>query len=238
MLESSRAPDAAVRADLVDFVDLGPEDGWVTSWHALGFTSYFEFVENTKIPVVLADVEASSQPLKARGLAVTPIAALDLNSLAARVLANCIPEIELGGDGSTSFASRICAIRNSTQNERVHFKSFVSLLAIAATALQSPEEKSRYLEELTGDYVAVWEAYRSKLSEVARRLNAPLRFASILQNVVTLNFVGAAEKILRSENKGILARQEQRSLGFLRKVAEVNDAWLTQNGRRPWDWAS
>jgi hypothetical protein len=223
VLERRGAPDAGLRSD---FVDGSSGGGWYTSLHALGFSSFFEYLAKTRATVVLSKEELASTLITARARVNAPSEATVLSSVAARLLAECIPTLGIAAQSPREFVRKICDIRSRTRSDRLHFKAFIFLLAGSLTAPLTPNERAEQVEQLIRDYTSVWSTYRTKLAEVARELDTPLRFASIIRDVVTLDFLGASEEIIGFGSKSVVSVQEQRSLAFTKSVSELNDYWL------------
>lgn len=210
-------PGESLKSDLV-------ESGMFGTHFAVGFTEFFRFLRETRVPVVLSPSELCAN-LGANRIDSAAIAIPSLlGSLSSRLLAECIPTIGVG-NGPDGFSRRIGAIREGVKDERVHFKAFVKILSSTIADQLTAEDKRLQIEILVRDYKSVWEAYRSKLSEVSRRLETPLRFVSIIRSIVTLDFLTAARDALDSKPDSVIARQEKHSLGFVRDVARLNDYW-------------
>jgi hypothetical protein len=229
-LRRNTAPDEMLRNDFWGIPPLGSGPGWVSTWHAVGFTKFLEVLQESRTPTVLSVSELANDGLKGH-LDTSHVSTPNLSTFASSVLSECIPEINIPDEEPFILADRICGIREATHSERVHFRTFVSLIAGSINVLVSEEERREHLEFVARDYKDAWDAYRSRLAEATRRYKTPLRFLSIVQSIVTLDFVKTAEKVLQTESKGVLDRQEKRSFGFLHRVQEVNDYWIPRKER-------
>lgn len=216
--------DQELANDAVQIVHTGP--GWVTHALVLGYHKYFSEIEKAAPPLVFSPPEMSS-PLLTSRLAISGVVPISAsNSLAVRVLSECVPQLD-GGLAKYRFARRILEVRNAVREERRHFQAFIGLVASTLVAIATPEEKLAQLETIVTDCVEVYEAYSSKLLEITRRFSLPLRFVSILKDIITFDVISAAKDTasLGTHGGGVLERQEKRAFGFVKHVEEQTDFW-------------
>jgi hypothetical protein len=102
-----------------------------------------------------------------------------------------------------------------------------SLSGLGLSGLLLPEARVTVVNALVQDCVDEWKAYQSKLAEFCRKIAVPLRFVSILKDLVTLDPVGFAKGCDRRSKKwlGAMSRFKERAFGFVRGVREDVGYW-------------
>ena len=194
--------------------------------YSIGFTEFFRYLAKSKVPTVCSASERASNRYLRKTDEIDAIS--PLTDIAAKVLSGCVPELATDVLSPVSLADRVLKIRQATEEERLHYLAFIGSLASGLTSLLTPEERVSVIETVIKDCVDQWEAYTSKLAEFCRKMEVPIRFMSILKNIVTLDIVSLMKDL--SEGKtieiGPVQRQEERAFGFIKQVREVNDYWL------------
>ncbi len=207
----------------VDAFD-GERDGTgETRYFAAGFTEYFQYIGANCLPLVISKPELHDVPFRHRSYPVLKLSQLSGDSV--RILNSCLPQIETADHPPAMLALNIADIRENLQHERSSFISLVGRLSVSLTGPIDADECAAMIDKISSDSIEIWEAYKSKLTELANKSSMLVRFVPLLNSLLNLDQIACGEHLAGVRREALPQTQLKQMMAFIWQVDQVANFW-------------